>query len=303
MPKGISTEASGAECATDGLIHGLGGERGRGIDPASGEGGGSARERIAALVHTLENNVIPRLVQWHRGAPSAPGLAPSAAELARFVELTIDGSEPQIADAVDALRRRGVSVESLFLDLLGPAACRLGEMWCDDRCDFSTVTVGLGRLQRLLRELSPAFDSEAETHPNGRRVLLTQPDDEQHSLGLSMVAEFFRRSGWTVDGGLAGSGVDAEDAVRREWYDVVGFSVGSDKKAEWVAARIAALRRASRNSAVVVMIGGPLLTVHPEWGAHLGADATVTDGGTAPQLAEALVAAKAESNPGTSRSG
>lgn len=303
MPKGASPDPSGADCATDGIVGGWRRADGRTIWSALDDGSTAARDRLSALVHTLEKDVIPRLVQWHRSAPSTPGAAPSTDELDRFLELVVDGSEPQIAESLDGLRRRGVSVESVYLDLLAPTARRLGEMWSEDLCDFSTVTVGLGRLQRLLRELSPAFCSEVEWPPNGRRVLLTQPDDEQHSLGLCMVAEFFRRAGWSVDGGLAGSGFDAEDAVRREWYDVVGFSVGSDKRTDWVGARIAALRRASRNSAVVVMVGGPLFAVHPEWGARVGADATVTDGGSAPELADSLLVAKAKSNPGTSRPG
>ena len=45
------------------------------------------------------------------------------------------------------LRERGVSVESLYLDLFGPIARRLGEMWEDDACDFSTVTVALGEMR------------------------------------------------------------------------------------------------------------------------------------------------------------
>jgi methanogenic corrinoid protein MtbC1 len=302
MPKGTSAESSGADCASGDSANGWIRTDGRNIWSALDDGTTAARERIAALVHTLEIDVIPRLVKWHRGTDGATAAVPSAEEFDRFVTLVIDGGEPQIADAIDALRRRGVSVETLFLDLLAPTARRLGEMWSDDRCDFSTVTVGLGRLQRLLRELSPAFGTEVEAPPNGRRLFLTQPDDEQHSLGLSMVAEFFRRAGWAVDGGLAGSGVDAVEAVQRDWYDVVGFSVGSEKRVEWVTARVAALRRASRNSAVVVLVGGPLLTVHPEWGGRIGADATVTDGRAAPDLAETLLSARAKSVPGTARS-
>jgi MerR family transcriptional regulator, light-induced transcriptional regulator len=302
MPEGNPSEPSSADCSTGAEASGWIRSDGRNVWSALDDGSTAARDRITALVHTLELDVIPRLVQWHRGAGGGAGAVPSGAELLRFVDLVIEGGEPQIAESIDRLRRRGVSVETIFLELLGPAARRLGEMWTDDRCDFSTVTVGLGRIQRVLRELSPAFGSEVAAPPNGRRLFLTQPDDEQHSLGLCMVAEFFRRSGWAVDGGLAGSGIDPVAAVQRDWYDVVGFSVGSDKRTEWVTARVAALRRASRNSAVAVLVGGPLFTVHPEWGSRVGADATVTDGRAAPDVAESLLASRAKSGPGTPRS-
>ena len=90
-------------------------------------------------------------------------------------------------------------------------------MWSEDECDFSTVTVALGRLQRLLRELSPAFGTEIEYPANGRRALFAQAPDEQHSFGLSMVAEFFRRQGWDVFG-VVGCGIEnPADRVRKEW--------------------------------------------------------------------------------------
>ena len=56
--------------------------------------------------------------------------------------------------------RRGASVETLYLDLLAPTARHLGDLWDADVCDFTEVTVGLGRLQQVLHELSPAFQSE-----------------------------------------------------------------------------------------------------------------------------------------------
>jgi methanogenic corrinoid protein MtbC1 len=191
--------------------------------------------------------------------------------------------------AVDARRRAGVSVESLYLDLFAPAARRLGEMWCDDSCDFSTVTVALGRLQRLLRELSPAFGTEVEHPANGRRAFFAQPVDEQHSFGLSMVAEFFRREGWDVFGVVGGAVEDPAVRVRREWADVVGLSVGSERRLDWLRRCIVEIRSASRNPDVVVMVGGPIFTLHPDWAGSVGADATARDAKDAPRVASRLL--------------
>jgi methanogenic corrinoid protein MtbC1 len=262
-----------------------------------------SRSRLAHLVQTLEHDVIPRLVRLHRGEGTVAASALAAADFERFVQHVIDGSEAQTTECIDVLRRRGVPVDVLFLDLLAPAARRLGVLWEDDRCDFSSVTVGVGRLHRLMRELSPAFGREVAHAPHGRRILLVQPDADQHIFGLSMVAEFFRRAGWSVDGGVAGSGIDPVSAVRREWFDVVGFSLGSDKHVAWVASRIAGLRRTSRNSAVSVLVGGSLFTVRPEWAERVGADALVTDGGRAAAVAEALLAVQAKSGAGSTRPG
>jgi MerR family transcriptional regulator, light-induced transcriptional regulator len=258
----------------------------------------AAKERLAHLARAIEADVIPRLVQAHRQTAAAANAEPLAApqqqsadQVAAFVALIVSDTDLQVQVAVDVKRRGGMSVEALYLDLFAPAARLLGDMWSDDLCDFSTVTVALGRLQRLLRELSPAFGTEIEHPANGRRALFAQPADEQHSFGLSMVAEFFRRDGWDVFGVVGGAIDDPALRVRREWADLVGLSIGSERRLDWLRDRITDLRAASRNPAVVVMVGGPIFALHPEWVAGVGADATARDARDAPRIASRLLMA------------
>jgi methanogenic corrinoid protein MtbC1 len=250
-----------------------------------------SKRRMAQLTHTLEAEVIPRLVGAHRPASKrAPPLG--AREIEAFVVLLRQASDAEIGASVTALNRRGLTVEQIFLDVLAPAARHLGELWETDRCDFSTVTVCLGRLQRLLREWSPGFGTDVDHPPNGRRILLAQHPEEQHSFGLSMVAEFFRRDGWEVLGGVGGAVPDPSAQVSRDWFDAVGFSVGSESRVDWLRQRIVQVRASTRNRAVVVLVGGPLFVMQPGWAQSVGADAAGNEGGKAPKLAEDLLTAR-----------
>jgi methanogenic corrinoid protein MtbC1 len=260
----------------------------------------AVRRRVSRLTHTLETDVIPRLVRQHRDPPGGDGAVPSAFELQAFVEALVADDDERTDHQIQALRQRGVPVGAVYMELLAPAARELGLLWEQDRVDFATATVSLGRLQRLMRQLSPDFGREVEHPFHGRRVLLTQPESEQHMFGLSMVAEFFRREGWDVLGGVAGVGVEAVAWVRRDWFDVVGFSLGSELGLGWLRDTIAAVRLASRNPALVVLVGGPLFSLHPERAAEVGADAT-TDGRHAPSLAEALVSQRVQEQSGAAR--
>jgi MerR family transcriptional regulator, light-induced transcriptional regulator len=250
-----------------------------------------AKSRLAALARALEADVIPRLVGAHeRDAPLAAHLEPKQIEA--FVEQLRHGGDAELWSTVESLRRRGWSIAAVFTECFAPAARHLGELWVADRCDFATVTICLGRLQRLLRELSPAFGLEVEHPPNGRRILLAQHPHEQHSFGLSMVAEFFRREGWEVLGGVGGAVADPSAQVSREWFDAVGFSIGSQTRIDWLKERIAQVRKATRNRGVVVMVGGPLFVAEPSWAHSVGADASGTDGSKSPALAEQLLVAR-----------
>jgi MerR family transcriptional regulator, light-induced transcriptional regulator len=253
----------------------------------------SMQERMARIVRTIEADIIPRLVRSHRPEPAAPQppTVPTLdeADIGRFVQLVLAPGEAGWMDTIALLRARGLSVEAIYLDLLGPAARELGRLWEEDLVMFSDVTVAVGRLHRIMRTLSPAFGSEVDVPADGRRVLLLPAPGEQHTFGLSMVAEFFRRAGWDVVCELDSRSADPVALVRNEWFDVIGISVGVAARLDWLRAGISAVRHGSRNKAIGVMVGGPVFAADPELPARLGADATAPDARHAPVLAERLL--------------
>ena len=256
-----------------------------------------AEDRMSRLVKTLESEVIPRLVEAHRAPPMCELLPatptsppPTSAELDEFVQLLLHQDDVSIAGFIATLRSRGMTIDVLLLDLLATAACRLGGLWEEDCCDFTDVTIAVGRLQQLLQVLSPLWAADAELPANARRVLLVPSPGEQHTFGLSMVAEFFVHAGWEVAGGRGAYRDEAVDMVSREWFDVVGFSVGTDARLDWLTACIAAVREKSCNPGIGILVGGAVFVAHPDYVAVVGADATSRDGRQAPIVAEGLIA-------------
>lgn len=262
----------------------------------------AVEERMSRLVKTLEAEVIPRLVDAHRTFPVSeisPAASvcppPSTVEVEAFVRLVLHREDLPISACIEALRGKGMSIEMLFLDLLAPAANHLGYLWEEDLCDFTHVTIAVGRLQHLLQVLSPAFGTEVRFPAHARRALLVPSPGEQHTFGLSMVAEFFMRAGWQVAGGQGAYRDEAADLVSREWFDVVGFSVGSEARLDLLTSCVTSVRQMSRNPDIGVLVGGPIFVRNPELVALVGADATSPDGKQAPVAAEALVANRVRS--------
>jgi len=247
------------------------------------------------LKRTVEAEVIPRLLMARRPltvltASRAPELhAPSEGQIADLVDLLLGSDQPASAGFVEAMRDVGTSAESLYLDLLTPAARRLGVMWEEDLCDFTDVTVGLIRLQNIMRMLAPAFVGEVDLRRTGPRALLVQTPGEQHGLGLAMVVQFFTRAGWNVWSEPVATGADLVDMVRHEFVSIVGISVSCSERLDAIAHDIRAIRRCSCNPAVGIMVGGPIFIAHPQLAAMIGADATASDGRAAVQQAQSLV--------------
>lgn len=261
----------------------------------------AADDRHNRLARTLEFDIIPRLIDVHRAVP-APAVAdgvfgapPTTQDVENFVQLVLAREHVPAQAFIDVLAQHGMTVETIYLDLLAPAAQHLNYLWSQDLCDFTQVTLGLARLQRLMHELSPAMHGERHARSNARRVLLIPVRGEQQTFGLSMVGEFFHHAGWDVDCGGVSLHTDAVDLMQTEWFDLVGLLAGSETRLDNLRACIRDLRASSRNRNVGVMVGGPIFAGHAERVRFVGADACGLDGKQAPVVAEKLKAPRTHS--------
>jgi methanogenic corrinoid protein MtbC1 len=248
------------------------------------------------LSQTIEQDVIPRLALAARPAlvVSAGLRRPGSAEILQLTDLALASDAAGVADCVTEMALDGMPAETMFVDLLTPVARRLGELWEADLCDFTQVTIGIMRLQRAMRELTPAFHDTVRLEPvatlAGHHALLVPTPGEQHSFGLVMVAEYFRRAGWSVSGGAALSSAQLSKLVRARHYAVIGLSVGSERQLDVLTACIRQIRLTSRNQSIGVLVGGPLFIEQPDLVARVGADATAIDGRDAVRQALRLTA-------------
>lgn len=253
------------------------------------------------LAQVIEAEVVPRLVLAGRAAscdvpPKQDAVVPGPEDVVALVGLVIADDAAAPLAYVEALRARGIALERLYLDLFAVVAQRLGQLWTEDLCSFTDVTVGLVRLQGLVREYSPAFLPSVEAHDPRRSALLVPVPGEQHTFGLVMVSEFFLRAGWEVHSDPMASVEEFSAAVRNRWFAVAGISVGNNGQLDDLAALIRQIRRESCNRAIGVMVGGRIFAENPELAGLVGADATATDGRQAALQAETLLALLAVRN-------
>lgn len=247
------------------------------------------------LARAIEDTVLPRLLLTRGTATPRTdldamyGAAPTPADVEALCALLVVDDHVAALALVEALRGRGVTLPRLYLDLLAPAARWLGEAWADDRAAFSTVTLGLMRLQHMVRDYDDTLTRDVRPQSRTRRVLLLNPPGEQHSFGRDMLAAFFRQAGWDVWDPAPRSTAEFATLMRRESFQVIGISAASEDRLEAVAACIRLARKSVRNRGAGVMVGGPIFNARPEFVALVGADATATDGEQATSQAERML--------------
>jgi methanogenic corrinoid protein MtbC1 len=231
------------------------------------------------LSHLIEVEVIPGLVRAHRAlAPDQAAMAAPPAEIVEaFAALVLNDEVTSLNAFIERLNAQGASFEVLFLGLLSATARRLGEFWEADIVDFTSVTIGLWRLQELLRAYSPAFQAEGGKLPNGHRALLLSTPGEQHNFGLAILGEFLFREGWAISGGPSLKAREISHLVRSQSFAVAGISLSNERGLDALVSIITLIRRDSCNRGIAVMVGGALFLQRPELVAQVGADSTAAD--------------------------
>lgn len=246
-------------------------------------------QHSAQLARTIETEIIPRLMLVHGAAATPPASRTTFTpqQVAEFANLTLrrDAGTGAALQYVETWRAEGVAVDTLLLGLLAPAARFLGDLWSEDLCDFTEVTVGLCRLHHAVHVLCPGFPGEPGAQ--GRRALLLPVPGEQHIFGLCVVAAFLRQAHWDVWVEPAMTGAELCRAVRNEWFDMVGLSLSCDARLEQLTADVVRLRQTSCNDSLLVLVGGRVFAARPELAAQVGADGTAVDARQAVVQAEA----------------
>lgn len=257
-------------------------------------------ERAAWLKRAIEAEIIPRLMlaNLSPATPVADGFEAGKVRPEHVAELTRVAIGPEASASiayVRSLRAGGVPLERIYLDLLAPAARRLGALWEADLCDFTEVTLGLWRLQKVVHDIEPELPSPGSAvGERPLRVLITAAPGSQHTFGVVMVADFFRRAGWDVWSDPTISAADLSSRVSTEWFDVVGLSIGSECHIDALASTVKAARRGSCNKGLVVLVGGAVVNLHPDIVRRVGADGTAADAATAIETARRLVSTRSQ---------
>jgi MerR family transcriptional regulator, light-induced transcriptional regulator len=253
---------------------------GQGLQDPSASGRGP--DPWEHLARTIEGEIIPRLLMVHRpdqrrAPPAPPPAGPVTHETIAAVALSGEGDA--LLTLVHRLMGEGTTLETIYLDLLAPAARRLGDLWLADEVTFTDVTIALCRLQRVMRTLARA--PADPLGPDGEapaRVMLVLAPGEQHSFGLLMLEEFFRREGFEVDVVTGAGEEEILSAVQAVRPAAVGISVSVDTHLPTVERLVRRIRSQRRGPAPLVMVGGRCFVDDPGLAARIGADFTAVDG-------------------------
>lgn len=249
-----------------------------------------SRDSVNAII---EGEIIPRLLMAYQDGDDAGkvrGGRPIAPEdAAQFAMLPLRLEAASLLQEVDAFIAEGTSVETICLDLLAPAARMLGEMWDRDECDFIDVTMGLWRLQEVMREIAARSPADLPSLNVPRSALFSPMPGDHHNFGTMMIEEVFSRAGWQSEALVKPDRRELLDRLSQRPFDLVGLTLARDCPSAALSNLIKAMRNASANPKIAVLVGGRMINENPGIVKDVGADGTGADALAALATAESLV--------------
>lgn len=248
----------------------------------------------SSLPGLVADEIMPQLLRAH-GIASPSGIAASGSTVSTLdveyiCQLIARSDARALSRAVTALHQRGVSADDMMLDLLPKAAHFFGRLWEADQCDFASLTIGMGRLQQMRREIEALPHPELIVLGPRRRALLAPAPGEQHNFGVMIVDHFFHHAGWRVNTLAAGEADAISSLACREFFEIAGLSLSCEAYLLPLEKLIATLRRTSRNRRIGIIVGGLVFRERPELAILIGADAAGVDGRDAVRQAERIAA-------------
>lgn len=221
-----------------------------------------------STIERLAKEVIERLRSRDKPEWSAP-----KEDIRILCEALCSRQQNEANQMIDELHQAGVSMERIYHGYLAVAARHLGAQWETSEMTFEEVSVAMARIYMILddlrRRFPPAFATETP------RLAFAAVPGEQHTLGVEMAADMFRRSGWEVTHLVYMTHDEIVEAAQDVDIVLLGLSASGRRQRAALLKLVVALRVVRPD--LKIILSGEITNREPDLIAQIGIDAIVRD--------------------------
>ena len=200
--------------------------------------------------------------------------------VAGLIAASLAGTKDAFAGLLAEVKRARISVAALADIYIPEAARRMGAAWHQDQMSWLDVSIGVARMQALLREIGTAWVADQAGDTGHGTILLILPDREQHTLGPMVAMGQMRRYGVSVCLRIAPNTNELRSLMAARQFDGVMISVATKDKLDPVAKTVQFLKSVMTKPTPIV-VGGAVMFKVEDPAAQTGADFSSNDVGAA----------------------
>jgi methanogenic corrinoid protein MtbC1 len=206
---------------------------------------------------------------------------------ASYLLALLEGDRRRATAIVSDAATQGWSVSDLYQKVLAPAQKEVGRMWLNDEINVAEEHLATATTKMVMSQLR----GREEVQPfNGKTVLAAAVRDNQHDVGLQMVADLFEIHGWRTI--LLGANVPVTDLVQAaEAFrsDLLLLSAALGKHLPDVRNTIRAVRQYEPTRDTKILVGGTAFAGLADLAEQYGADGYAANATGALELGNRLV--------------
>lgn len=200
--------------------------------------------------------------------------------VAELIAASLSGTRDAFASLLSEVRRSRISLAALADIYIPEAARRMGTAWHEDQMSWMDVSIGVGRMQSLLREIGTAWVADRAGDTGHGTVLLIVPDREQHTLGPMVAMGQMRRYGVSVCLRIAPTFNELRNLFATRQFDGALISVSTKDKLESVGRSVQFMKTVMSKPTPIV-VGGAVMSRVEDPASQTGADFSSNDIGAA----------------------
>lgn len=251
---------------------------------------------LTAAIERLETRNISEQI-LDRRVRTLAGIAAHYATGNHFDRLTEDDSGNPLTE--DVLLRQLLDLTGTLrggFAALEAAAGILGRDWESDTRDFIDVTIGMSRLQLLMRKLVARSMTGRGQNVSGNALIAVAPG-EVHTFGQCMLEEILRAHGWSTKLFNPAQTGGFLEQVRTNQAHLVCFSWVSPSLQSLVDADLAALKTTPLHMRPIIIAGGYAALEKEKWMVSHGVDHICDTAYSAMQIATQITDAIQQNAP------
>lgn len=169
----------------------------------------------------------------------------------------LNRDDMQLEAALRVFRRACITPAAMAEIYVPAAARRLGSDWERDLLGFADVTIGVARLQSLVRAIGTRWGGDAKPIAAQHTILMIVPEQHDHTLGAVVATGQLRRMGLSVCLRLGPNRREVVNLLRTRDFGGAMISIGNADRLD-VARRLVETIRAFGPRGMPVIAGGAI---------------------------------------------
>ncbi len=110
-----------------------------------------------------------------------------------FLDSLLNGNRAEASEKIRQQLGNGLSIKAIYEEIIKPALYRVGELWEQNQITVAEEHMATSVAEAVMNEL---YGNIVSRNRIPKKVVLACVENEQHQVGIKMVADMFEMKGW-----------------------------------------------------------------------------------------------------------